>query len=1639
MAERLERRDLLATLGDLVWQDRDGDGLQHASEGGVLGAVVELLDAGGNSLGTRITGPSGQYAFTGLSGGDYRLEVRLPVGYAVTLADAGGSDALDSDFDPQTGRSELFSLGADDDLTRDAGLAGAAPDFGFALRAGNTGVDWGQALALDAAGNVYVTGSFSGVVDFDHGPGTWNLTSASGEDIFLAKYTSTGALVWARALSGGGPNDEGLGIAVTADGQAVATGRFSGTVDFDPSAAGQAELTAAGDDDVFVVKLDADGRFQWARQFGAAGTQSGQAVALDATGGVVVTGQFTGLVDFDPGLGELPLDGGLIGNAFVLKLNQAGDLAWARATTGGESNAVGLAVGVGGDGQVIVAGQYSGSVHIGGTLLAPRGGTDLFVARWDSEGTPVWARGFGGTSADTLGGLVADAGGNVILAGGFAGTVDFDPGSGVHQLTAVAGGDAFLSKLDAGGNFTWARTYGGAGQEQATGVALDANGNIYASGLFQGSVDFDPGLGLDVLASAGGSDIFVAKLDPLGNHVKALSVGGEGEEHVASLAVDGLGRVFVTGHFQTAPNAPADFDPGPGLFGLESAGDDDLFVARLSLEDNGNSAPVLEPIGIIILIDEDEPTTIALDDWVNNGPGTTTIVDVDAGDPLGGIAVVMTVGRGIFWYSLDGTNWIDVGDVSHAQALLLPADVALRYEPDTENGETAELTYRAWDGTVGGVGQYVSASPAGGDGAFSLQTETITFDVADANDAPVLTPANSLVTTDEDTVLEFAVSELSSGAVAGTGITDVDQGDPVGGVALTSLQGFGLLSYSLDGTTFVPAPQLSEFMALLLPPSARVRYRPQGDHGELALLTYRAWDQSDGQPGGFGSVALTGPRSAFSAQSDTLRIQVTDVNDAPLLLPAGPTASTTEDNPLIMSLGSRINAGPNSTSIVDLDPGDPVGGVAVIGVSGNGHWQYSLDFATFHSIAPVSDSSALLLPAGAILRYSPDTANGETASLSFRAWDQSQGDPEARADASANGGTTPFSGQQDTLWVNVSGFNDPPTGILLDDSSIAENLAGGVVGNLTVIDPDHGETFQFQVSDPRFEVLAGQLKLVNGLALDHEQDPEVMLSVTVTDSGSEQFTQAFTIAVLDVNEPPTALGLSNPRVAENAAGAVVGQLSVDDPDDGDSHEYQVSDQRFEVVNGQLKLKAGTSLDHEAEDSIDLEITVVDSGGLQFAEQFVVAVDDRNEPPASISLSDNQVTENVAGAVIGTLSVTDPDEGDQHTFRLSDDRFEVTGGQLKLKPQQSLDFEAEPQVLLQVTAIDSGTPGLELTVPLTIQVGNVNEPATAVELTPAEVPENLPGAVIGLLKVIDPESGDKHQLELSDDRFELVENQLRLKSGQSLDHESESTVELEIKVTGDGQPVEQVRLSVTVTVLDVNEAPQLAAPLANRHGMSNHPLEFALAGNSFTDVDEDDQLVLSATLQDGSPLPGWLVFDVSSGTFSGTPSIYDPGQYPVLVTATDQGNLTADGLFMIDIQPSPAPWQNPFNWMDVNADGLISPVDILIIINYINTHPGNPALPSAPKAPPPFLDVNGDNLITPADVLVIVNFINAGGVAEGEGGSFVDGLGQDQLVGGGSSRQAAVSAATVASAERAWDLFWSEHGRRRAALDEQFDL
>jgi DNA primase len=319
---------------------------------------------------------------------------------------------------------------------------------------------------------------------------------------------------WTKTVGGTG-TDWAYSVALDPSDNVYISGYFSNTVDFDPGA-GTDNRTSAGSTDNVLTKYDASGNYQWTKTWGGTGDDRADFVTTDPSGSVYVGGVFSNTVDFDPGAG-----------------------------TDNRTSA---------------------------------GGLDVFLSKYDTSGNYQWTKTVGGTGTDYVNSVAVDSSGNVYAAGYYSNTVDFDPGAGVDNHTSAGSIDAFFSKYDASGNYQWTKTWGGTESDSSRSVTTNPSGNVYVSGQFRTTIDFDPGAGTDNRTSAGSYEVFLTKYDTSGNYQWTKTWGGTGSDYTYSVAVDSSGKVYAAGHYSNT----VDFDPGAGVDNHTSAGGNDAFLTKFS-------------------------------------------------------------------------------------------------------------------------------------------------------------------------------------------------------------------------------------------------------------------------------------------------------------------------------------------------------------------------------------------------------------------------------------------------------------------------------------------------------------------------------------------------------------------------------------------------------------------------------------------------------------------------------------------------------------------------------------------------------------------------------------------------------------------------------------------------------------------------------------------------------------------------------------------------------------------------------------------------------------------------------------------------------------------------------------------------
>lgn len=364
---------------------------------------------------------------------------------------------------------------------------------------------------------------------------------------------------WSQRF-GGGFDEGGNSVATDESNNIVVTGYYVVAEDSRRGllmSAGGQYLTQA-----FLMKFGTNGNQLWSKTFGHGqfGISIGHSVATDGSGNVFITGYLSGTADF--GGGTLASEGS--SDIFVAAFDDTGNHLWSKRF--GDANMqVGLSVAADGSGDIIVTGYFHGTADFGGGLLTSAGAADIFVAKFDSNGNHLWSRRFGDGDDQSARSIAAEGSGDIVVTGHFNGTTDFGGG----PLTSAGGYDIFLAKFDSDGNHLWSRSFGDADSQFGVSVVRDGFGNIIVTGYFNGTTDFGGG----PLTSAGGYDVFVARLDPHGNHLWSRSFGDGDSQFGASIAADNLGDIIVTGRFR----GTTDFGGGP----LASAGEYDIFVAKI--------------------------------------------------------------------------------------------------------------------------------------------------------------------------------------------------------------------------------------------------------------------------------------------------------------------------------------------------------------------------------------------------------------------------------------------------------------------------------------------------------------------------------------------------------------------------------------------------------------------------------------------------------------------------------------------------------------------------------------------------------------------------------------------------------------------------------------------------------------------------------------------------------------------------------------------------------------------------------------------------------------------------------------------------------------------------------------------------
>ena len=520
----------------------------------------------------------------------------------------------------------------------------------WAWTAGGNGLDVAQTCKVAPNGNVYVAGEFSGTMDLDPSAVTNNIVAIGPTDMYLACYTSTGALVWGFRI-GGNDQERIFDIACDAQGNVFTTGFFRGTTDFDPSAsvANLNDNTTQGYaqtwmGEMFIAKYSPAGTYLWAISLGG-WTQYDMlnSLGVDGDGNVYAGGVFVDAVDADPSANTANLFSAT-GKLILAKYSPGGQYIWAKNFGTPGTGAVNLDIrGLQVRGSSIYCtGFFQQTADFdpsaGVASFSSNGLYDAYVAKYDTAGNYVWAIPISGNDYDDALDIRHDANNNVYITGfSYSSSVTYSPfvSSTVNAPVGSGGENMMLAKYSDAGVYQWGHLIGAQSGDRGRDVEIVNNNSLYVTGFFSGTVDFDPSAAVSNLVSNGGQDIFLCEYDLNGNYICGFVVGGTTGLLEEGCKVSSSGSaIYICGSYA---GTNVDFDPTSSVLQRTSNGDLDNFLVKY-LPATGNTYGVVADTicagqtAYITVIDSTSAGTFTL--TLNDGFNTYNYPNIQSGVPF---------------------------------------------------------------------------------------------------------------------------------------------------------------------------------------------------------------------------------------------------------------------------------------------------------------------------------------------------------------------------------------------------------------------------------------------------------------------------------------------------------------------------------------------------------------------------------------------------------------------------------------------------------------------------------------------------------------------------------------------------------------------------------------------------------------------------------------------------------------------------------------------------------------------------------------------------------------------------------------------------------------------------------------------
>ncbi len=429
------------------------------------------------------------------------------------------------------------------------------PNWAWVKSAGTSGDDQATSVVRDSQGNVYLTGYFTGTISFGSGN---NLISSGASDMFIAKYTNNGGLVWAKKAGGNGA-DKGLDIKMDSQGFIYVLGWHASSAFF-----GTTQIDNADGAKSFISKYDNSGQLIWVKKLGG----YARTFTIDGANNLFISASFGATIKVETT--QITANG--YDDIWMGKFNSIGSLCWIREMYGSNGSETPIAMATSADNKILLTARFGGSCNFdgGGSVIANAGGTsseDVFLVKYDTSGTFQWVRQFSANISDqsSTKSLAVDGSGNIYIAGIYTGNLNI----GSSLLISNGSSDAFVAKLTPDGSTcTWAKKFGGATAEGAMGIGVDGSNNVFIAGFYSDSLT----VGTILLPKPGTSGAFIAKYNTSGDFQWAKPAFSTGNDAATGIHVISDGSALVCGRFSNTANFHGTQITSEGGF--------DIFVAK---------------------------------------------------------------------------------------------------------------------------------------------------------------------------------------------------------------------------------------------------------------------------------------------------------------------------------------------------------------------------------------------------------------------------------------------------------------------------------------------------------------------------------------------------------------------------------------------------------------------------------------------------------------------------------------------------------------------------------------------------------------------------------------------------------------------------------------------------------------------------------------------------------------------------------------------------------------------------------------------------------------------------------------------------------------------------------------------------